>query len=97
MLDADKFIRAERTKRAILIAFGASVFISLIAGVLRIVPRFDDALSGHPEYLHAIADRMARSLADSTNHELPVLVRQQREFDCDRTQNVPPRDTDDLY
>ena len=53
--------------------------------------------SGHPEYLHAIADRMARSLADSTNHELPVLVRRQQEYDCDRTQNVPSRDTDDLY
>jgi len=96
-MDADKFIRAERTKRAILIAFSASVFILLIASGLRFVPRFDDALSGRPEYLHVIADRMARSLADNTNHELPVLVRQQQEFDCDRTQNVPARDTDDLY
>jgi hypothetical protein len=97
VIDADKFIRAERTKRAILIAFGASIFVLLIAGVLRFVPRFDDALSGRPEYLHAIADRMARSLADSTNHELPVLVRQDQEYDCDRTLNVPSRDTDDLY
>jgi hypothetical protein len=40
---------------------------------------------------------MARSLADSTNHELPVLVRQEGEFDCDRTQNGPSRETDDLY
>jgi hypothetical protein len=40
---------------------------------------------------------MARSLADSTNHEPPVLVRQQQEFDCDRTQNVLSRETDDLY
>lgn len=96
MLDADTFIRAERTKRAILVASGASVFLLLIASALRFVPRFDDALSGHPEYLHAIADRMAQSLADSTNHELPVLVRRQQ-FDCDRTQNVPSRDTDDLY
>jgi hypothetical protein len=95
--DADKFIRAERTKRAILIAFSASVFILLMASGLRFVPRFDDALSGRPEYLRVIADRMARSLADSTNHELPVLVRQQQAFDCDRTQNVPTRDTDDLY
>jgi hypothetical protein len=75
VVDADKFIRAERTKQAIIVAFGV----------------------GHPEYLHAIADRMARSLANSTNHELPVLVRQQQEFDCDRTQNVPSRETDDLY
>lgn len=96
MLDADKFVRAERTKRALLVAVVAGVFVLLIASDLRFVPRFDDALSGRPEYLHAIADRMARSLADSTNHELPVLVRQQ-EFDCDRTQNVPSRDTDDLH
>lgn len=97
MLDADKFIRAERAKRAILVALGAGFILLLIASGLRFVPRFDDALSGPPEYLHAIADRMARSLGDSTNHELPVLVRQQQEFDCDRTQNVPSRDTDDLY
>ena len=97
MLDADKFIRAERAKRAIFVAFGAGVCVWLIASGLRFVPRFDDALSGHPEYLHAIADRMARSLADTTNHELPVLVRQQQEYDCDRTQNLPSRDTDDLY
>lgn len=96
MLDADKFIRAERTKRALVVAFGAGVFVLLISSGLRSVPRFDDALSGRPKYLHAIADRMAQSLADSTNRELPVLVRQQ-EFDCDRTQNVPSRDTDDLY
>lgn len=93
MLDADKFIRAESTKNAIVVAFGAGVFVLLIVGGLRFLPRFDDALSGRPQYLHAIADRMARSLADSTNHELPVLVRQQQEFDCDRTQNVPSRET----
>jgi hypothetical protein len=93
VMDADKFIRADRTKRAILIAFGASVFILLLASGLRFVPRFEDALSGRPEYLHAIADRMARSLTDSTNHELLVLVRKQQEYDCDRTQNVPSRDT----
>ena len=97
MIDADKFIRAERTKQAIIVSFGAGIFLLLIAVALRFVPRFDDALSGRPQYLRAIADRMARSLADSTNHELPVLVRQQQEFDCDRTQNVPSRDTDDLY
>lgn len=97
MLDADKFIRAEKAKRVIFVALGAGVFFLLIASALRLVPRFDDALSGHPEDLHAIADRMAHSLADSTNHELPVLVRQHQEFDCDRTQNVPSRDTDDLY
>jgi hypothetical protein len=96
VLDADKFIRAERAKRALVTAFGAGVFVLLIASGLRFVPRFDDALSGRPEYLHAIADRMAQSLADSTNREIPVLVRQQ-EFDCDRTQNVPSRDTDVLY
>lgn len=97
MLDADKFVRAERTKRAIIGAFGAGVFLLLIANGLRFVPRFDDALSGRPQYLHAIAHRMAQSLTESTNHELPVLVRQQQEFDCDRTQNVRSRDTDDLY
>lgn len=97
MLDAHKFIRAERAKRTILVAFGAGLIVLLIASTLRFVPSFNDALSGRPEYLHAIADRMARSLADSTNHELPVLVRQQQEYDCDRTQNVPSRDTDDLY
>lgn len=85
MIDADKFIRPERTKQAI-IAFAASVFVLLIAGVLRFVPPFDNALSGHPEYLHAIADGMARSLADSTNYELPVLVRQQQDFDSERGQ-----------
>ena len=97
MLDADNFIRAERTKQAIIVAFGAGVFFLLITSGLRFVPRFDDVLSGRPEYLHAIADRTAQSLADSTNHEIPVLVRQQQEFDCDRTQNVASRDTDDLY
>ena len=97
MLDADRFIRAESVKRAIFIGLTAGVSVLLIADVLRFVPRFDDALSGRPEYLHAVADRMARSLADSTNHQLPALVRQLQEFDCDRTQNVPSRDTDDLY
>ena len=96
MLDADRFIRAESVKRAIFIGLTAGVSVLLIADVLRFVPRFDDALSGRPEYLHAVADRMARSLADSTNHQLPALVRQLQEFDCDRTQNVPSRDTDDL-
>lgn len=77
---------SERKERRGLIAFGASVFVFSHRGVLRFVPRFDDPLSAHPEYLHAIADRMAPVPSRQYEPELPVLVRQHQDFDCETGQ-----------
>jgi len=63
------------------LVFAASTgFVSGLAALL--VPHWNDALSGRPDYLSAIANATAEALVKQLSGLYPVLVRKTEQLDC---------------
>ncbi len=63
------------------LVFAASTgFVSGLAALL--VPHWNDALSGRPDYLSAIANATAEALVKQLSGLYPVLVRKTDQLDC---------------
>ena len=96
-VSADGIIWYENARRIARAIFAASLCVLLVACAFRFMPRLNDALSGQPQYLHRIAEQMARFFSEKTNHEFPVLVQQREDGDCDHIRNLPSHGDDFYY
>jgi hypothetical protein len=64
---------------------------------LRIIPPLNDALSGKPEYMRWIADRVATSIAAQYGKEAAVIVTRDEKTNCRQIATVNVPNPDDFY
>jgi hypothetical protein len=74
----------------------ASVLLAAFV-TLRFVPTLDDALSGKPEYMRWIADKVADSIAARYGNDAAVIVLRDEKTDCRQISDVNVSNPDDYY
>jgi hypothetical protein len=74
---------------------GAALLILSLC--LRSVPPLNDAISGKPEYMHWIADRVAKSIAARYGNEAAVITLNNEKTNCRQISDVNVPNPDDFY
>jgi hypothetical protein len=85
----------ERRKKSSVRLLLAGILLLISCLVLRFVPEIDDAISGKPEPIRAIAEGTVRKIADRIGGDFAVILLNAGNQDCRRTRLSPAFDSDD--
>lgn len=87
----------QKQKKVFICIFLAGMSILILSVCLRTIPSLNDAISGKPQYMRWIADRVARSIAARYANEAAVIVTRDEKTDCRQIADTSVPNPDDLY
>ncbi len=87
----------QRKKRFALIFACVAIILAAALAEIRFVPGIDDALSGNPQYLRYITQKLGEALSVKLGHQAPVFVAQDENFNCQNPAKGAPYDPANLY
>lgn len=87
----------QRRKEKSLIPVFLWSLLLVICFTLRFVPMLNDAISGKPEYMRWLADRVARSIASQYGNDATIIAVREETRDCRQPSDVTVSNPDDLY
>lgn len=86
-----------KQKNVFVSIFLTGTSLLILSFCLRIIPALNDAISGKPQYMRWIADRVARSIAARYANEAAVVVTRDEKTDCRQITDTTVPNPDDLY
>ena len=86
-----------KQKKVFVSIFLTGTSLLILSVCLRTVPALNDAISGKPQYMRWIADRVARSIAARYPNEAAVIVTRDEKTDCRQITDSNVPNPDDLY
>jgi hypothetical protein len=89
--------RWQSQKRNSLLAILSVTVVLSICLAARFVPVCNDAISGKPEYMRWIADRVAHTIASQYGDEAAIIAVRDERTDCRQIADVAVPSTDDLF
>lgn len=87
----------QKQKRVFVSIVLAGMSLLTLTVCLRTIPALNDAISGKPQYMRWIADRVARSIAARYANEAAVIVTRDEKTDCRQITDTNVSNPDDLY
>lgn len=91
-------IERYRKQKKLFFSIGlASISLLALSLCLRFIPRLNDGLSGKPQYMHWIAESVAKSIAARYGSDAAVIVLSDDRTDCRKISDVNVPNPDDFY
>ena len=87
----------QKQKKVFISIFLTGMSVLILSVCLRTIAPLNDAISGKPQYMRWIADRVARSIAARYANEAAVIVTSDEKTDCRRITDTSVPNPDDLY
>jgi len=87
----------EKQRKAFLSILLTGFSFLILSFCLRIIPSLNDAISGKPQYMRWMADRVARSITTRYGNDAAVIVTKDEKTDCQQITDVNVPDPDDFY
>jgi hypothetical protein len=87
----------KKRKKIFLSICVTGVSLLIVTLCLRTIPRVSDAISGKPQYMRWIADKVAESIAGRYGNEAAVIILADERSDCRQISNVNVPNPDNFY
>ena len=87
----------QKQKKVFVCIFLTGISVLILSVCLRTIAPLNDAISGKPQYMRWIADRVARSIAARYANEATVIVARDEKTDCRQIADTSVPNPDDLY
>lgn len=87
----------QKQKKVFVCIFLTGMCLLILSVCLRTIPALNDAISGKPQYMRWIADRVARSIAARYANEAAVIATRDEKTDCRQITDTTVPNPDDLY
>ena len=87
--------RSQKTNALRLVVIASALLATFL--ILRLVPALDDALSGKPQYMRWVSDKVAKSIAARYGNEAAVILLSDEKTHCRQISAVNVPNPDDFY